>query len=64
METTMIEESDGNNKDDELPGQVSGREMLVKIIDLASTDGLSDEALQEMVEALEKIAGEYKQKEA
>ena len=45
------------------PGDVSGREMMVKIIDLASTDGLSEEALHEMVEALEKIVEAYKQKE-
>jgi phosphoglycerol transferase MdoB-like AlkP superfamily enzyme len=35
--------------------QLSDREALLRIVDLASTPGLSDEALLEMVKALEQI---------
>ena len=62
-EKKMIKEPNGDEKDGQDPGEVSDRQMLLKIVELASTDDLPDEALREMVEALEKIVDTYKNKE-
>ena len=59
----MIKEQDGDEKDGQDAGEVSDRKMLLKIVELASTDNLPDEALREMVEALEKIVDMYKRKD-
>lgn len=45
-----------NHKDEEKPvREMSPRELMLRIMDLASTEGLDADALYEMVEALEKI---------
>jgi len=62
-EKKMTTEPDGNEKDGQEASEVTDRQMLSKIVELASTDNLPDEALREMVEALEKIADTYKRKE-
>jgi hypothetical protein len=62
-EKKMIKEPNGNEKDGQAAAEVSDRHMLLKIVELASTDDLPDEALREMVEALEKIVDTYKRKE-
>jgi hypothetical protein len=64
MEKTMVEERDGNDKDDQTDREVSDRQMLLRIVELASTDDLPDEALSEMVEALERIVTAHKQKQS
>jgi hypothetical protein len=38
--------------------------MLLRIVELASTDNLPDVALREMVEALEEIVKAHKQKQS
>jgi hypothetical protein len=58
----MVEEPNDDEKDDR-DTEVSDRQMLLKIVELASTDDLPDEALREMVEALENIVDTYKGKE-
>jgi 23S rRNA maturation-related 3'-5' exoribonuclease YhaM len=63
MEKMMIKEPGDDSKADQPVKQASSREMLMRIIELASTDDLCDEALYEMVKALEKIAEASKRKE-
>jgi tetratricopeptide (TPR) repeat protein len=58
----IVKEPDGDEKDGQ-DGEVSDRQMLLKIVELASMDDLSDEALREMVEALENIVDTYTGKE-
>jgi len=62
--TKTIKEPNVNKKNGRQgAGEVTDRLMLLKIVELASTDNLSDEALREMVQALEKIVDTYKCKE-
>ena len=60
----MVKEPNGDEKDLQDSGEASDRQMLLKIVELASTDDLPDEALHEMVEALEKIMDTYNRKES
>jgi tetratricopeptide (TPR) repeat protein len=62
--TKIIKEPSAIEKDGRDAVEVSDRHMLLKIVELASTDNLSDAALREMVEALEKIVDTYKRKES
>lgn len=61
--TKMVKKPKSNNTDKHSADGISDREMLLKIVELASTDDLPHEALCEMVEALEKIVNAHKQKE-
>lgn len=58
----MMEKPNGNSEDDQRSNELTDRHLLLKIVELASTDDLSGEALHEMVEALEKIVAAYKGK--
>ena len=60
----VVKEPSGDEKNVQDSGEISDRQMLLKIVELASTDDLSDDALREMVEALEKIVDTYKRKES
>jgi tetratricopeptide (TPR) repeat protein len=50
----------GKESEDKPTDQLTDREALLKIVDLASTPGLSDEALLEMVKALQEIVDKVK----
>lgn len=54
--------NEGNDKGEPCASEISDREMLLKIVELASTDDLPNEALSEMVEVLKKIVDAYKPK--
>jgi hypothetical protein len=55
----MVKEPNGDQKDENPSPKLSGRQMIMKIVDLATTDDLPDEALQKMVESLTEIVEEY-----
>ncbi|HEX8183669.1 MAG TPA: hypothetical protein VF747_02925 [Blastocatellia bacterium] len=57
----MVKEPNNNAKEGQAAGEVSDRQMLLKIVELASTDDLPDAALCEMVEALERIVKTHQQ---
>lgn len=59
----MSKEQTDDDKNAQDGGEVSERQMLLKIVELASTDDLPEEALREMVEALKKIVDKHKGKE-
>lgn len=58
----MAKERNGDKKDDKPTEELDDREMLLKIVQISTQKGLPDVALMEMVDALEKIAAKYKQK--
>jgi hypothetical protein len=50
----------GVNQKSELPLQeMSGRQMIMRIVELATTKDLPDEALEKMMESLAQIVSEY-----
>jgi hypothetical protein len=57
----MVKGPSGNEKDGRDVAEVSDRHMLLKIVELASTDDLPDEALCAMVKALERIVKTHNQ---
>ena len=57
----MVKGPTANEKAERATGEVSDRHMLLKIVELASTDDLPDEALCAMVEALERIVKAHEQ---
>jgi hypothetical protein len=59
----MVKERNGDKKDDKPTGELDDREMLLRIVQISTQKGLPDEALMEMVDALEKIAAKYTQKD-
>jgi hypothetical protein len=59
----MVKEPYNNERGGNGADEVSDRQMLLKIVELASTDDLPDDALRDMVEALQSIVSTYKQKE-
>jgi hypothetical protein len=59
----MVKEPYNNERGGNGADEVSDRQMLLKIVELASTDDLPDDALRDMVEALQNIVSTYKQKE-
>jgi hypothetical protein len=60
--TKTAQQRESNNGNKQKTAEISDREMLLRIAELASTDDLPDEALREMVDALEKIVKAHKQK--
>jgi tetratricopeptide (TPR) repeat protein len=58
----MVKEPNGDQKDEKIPGKLSDRQMIMKIVDLATTDDLPDEALQKMLDSLTEIVEEYTKK--
>ena len=61
--SNMAKKRNGDKKDDKPTEELDDREMLLKIVQISTTKGLPDEALIEMVDALEKIAAKYTKKD-
>jgi hypothetical protein len=58
----MAKKRNGDKKDNKPTEELDDREMLLKIVQISTQKGLPDEALLEMVDALEKIAAKYTKK--
>jgi tetratricopeptide (TPR) repeat protein len=57
----MVKEPDGDQTDEKNEG-MSDRQMVMKIVEIATEDDLPDEALYEMLKAVKKIARAYRDK--
>jgi tetratricopeptide (TPR) repeat protein len=55
----MVKEPNGDQKNDSPSQDLDDRQMLLKIVELSTVKGLPDEALKEMVDAIEKIVAKY-----
>ena len=58
----MVKAADSDQEADDTAEEMSDRQMIMKILELATTDDLPDEALEKMVESLAKIVKEYEEK--
>jgi tetratricopeptide (TPR) repeat protein len=61
--SNMAKKRNGDKKDNKPSEELDDREMLLKIVQISTQKGLPDEALMEMVDALEKIAAKYTKKD-
>jgi tetratricopeptide (TPR) repeat protein len=61
--SNMVKKRNGDKKDNKPTEELDDREMLLKIVQISTQKGLPDEALLEMVDALEKIAAKYTKKD-
>jgi hypothetical protein len=59
----MVKKRNGDKKDDKPKEELDDREMLLKIVQISTQKGLPDQALLEMVDALEKVAAKYSKKD-
>jgi hypothetical protein len=55
----MVTELDGDQKSERPLQEMSGRQMIMRIMELATTEDLPDEALEKMIESLAQIVSQY-----